>query len=314
LGSERRERARWLGLALAFGLAGCGDYSTEDVRFLAALPLREDLRVEVPEAAAGAQAACGTAEAEIWLSAKPTSDGLNASVDFLVGLVDAVRRLPPSERLEDARRWGPFDDRNHPGREIQVTIARSGDGDGVEHGYRFEGRVKGGGAWTAILTGTFRGPSAEIGRGELQLSFEALWALGMNDAGTPHGVMLASYDRTAVPRTVGIDLGQGAFGVGGFNYGFEGYRDGSGWFEYRIRTAARPLDTLTIASSFDEAGAGRAEVTYQTWLGFGGSFRQCWDAFACLVYVEDPNDYSCGTPPCSFGEVGSCPAVPSPPF
>jgi len=55
-------------------------------------------------------------------------------------------------------------------------------------------------------------------------------------------------------------------------------------------------------------------VSYVTWLGLGGSFEQCWDASACLVYVNDPQDYSCSTPPCSLGEVGSCPAVPSPPF
>ena len=314
--SEHRSSGRgvrWLGVATALLLAACGDYSTEDVRFLAALPIRQDMRVEVPAAAAGTQAACGTAEAEVWLGAKPTSDGLNASVDFLVALVDAVRRFPPTDRREDARRWGPFDDDKHPGREIQVTIARSGGGGAVVHTYRFEGRVKGGGAWTAILTGSFRGPSAEIGTGELQLSFEALWTLGMNDADTPRGAMLASYDRTSEPRTVDLSLGQGGFGVGQFQYGFAGYRDGSGWFEYLIRPPARPLDTLTITSSFDAAGAGRAEVVYESFL-LEGSYRQCWDAFACLVYVDDPSSYSCDTPPCSFGEVASCPPVPLSPF
>jgi hypothetical protein len=298
----------WPAAAAALALAACGDYSTEDVRFLAALPTREDLRVAVP-AGEAALAACASGEATIWLSAKPTSDGLNAAVDFLVGLVDAVRRIPPTERLDDGRRWGPFDDRSHPGREIQVIISRSGDGEAVSHAYRFEGRVEGTAEWRAILTGTFRGPSAEIGRGGLQLSFDALWDLGMNDAATPHGSMFADYDRTGDPRTVRLSLG--GFGLQQFEYDFDGYADGSGRFEYRIPKA---LDTLTIASSFDAAGAGRAFVRYQTWLGFGGEFRQCWDTSACLVYVDDPNDYSCGTPPCSFGEVGSCPAVPSPPF
>jgi hypothetical protein len=305
---------RSLGLAAALALAACGDYSTEDVRFLSALPVRADLRVEVPAAAAGAGAACGTGLAEVWLVAKPISDGLNAGVDFLIALVDAVRRLPPTDRLPDERRWGPFDDDRHPGREIQVTIARRGEGAEVEHTYRFEGRVKGGGEWIAILTGAFRGPSAEIGRGELALSFDALWALGMNDATTPRGSMLASYDRTSEPRTVELALGEDGFGVGRFSYGFAGYRDGSGWFEYLIRPEARPLDTLTITSAFDSAGAGRAQVSYQTWLGFGGSFRQCWDAFACLVHVDDPSNYSCGTAPCSFGEVASCAPVPMSPF
>ena len=44
---------RWvnsgLAAALCLGLCACGDYSTEDLRFLAAVPSRADLRVEVPE-------------------------------------------------------------------------------------------------------------------------------------------------------------------------------------------------------------------------------------------------------------------------
>ncbi len=36
-------------MALAV-LAACGNYSTEDLRFLAALPTREDLRVAPPAA------------------------------------------------------------------------------------------------------------------------------------------------------------------------------------------------------------------------------------------------------------------------
>jgi hypothetical protein len=123
--------------------------------------------------------------------------------------------------------------------------------------------------------------------------------------------MLASYDRTSEPRTVEIAFGEGGFGVGRFQYGFAGYRDGSGWFEYRI---PKGLDTLTITSSFDPSGAGRAQVSYQTWLGFGGSFRQCWDASACLVYVDDPSNYSCEAGACSFGSSDACPAVPVPPF
>ena len=291
-----------LAAAAVLALAGCGDWSSEDVRFLAALPTRADLRVEVPaDGTSGALAACPGQEATIWLDAKPTSDGLNAGVDFLVRLVDAVRRLPPTERLDDERRWGPWDDERHPGRELRVRIVRSGEGAEVEHAYVLEGRVKGQGEFLAILTGTFRGPSAEIGRGELELSFEALWTLGLNDADTPHGAMRAAYDRTSEPRTVQIALAQAGFGVRPFEYHFAGYADGAGWFEYLIPKA---LDTLTITAGFDAAGAGRAQVTYLTWLGFGGSFRQCWDAAACLVWVDDPGDYSCETAPCSFGAVG----------
>ena len=299
--------------AAALALAACGNYSTEDVRFLAALPTRGDLHVRVPASgASGALAACTSGEATVWIGAKPVSDGLNGGVDLIVGLVDAVRRVEPSQRADDLRVWGPFDDDRHPGREIRVVITReTGPDEAVAHRFAFEARVKGQADFTKVLTGEFEGPSASVGKGSLELNFEALWSLGMNDAGTPHGALLATYDRTGEPRRVGIAIVGGALGLGSFGYDFEGWADGSGSFSYRI---PRGLDRLYISSSFDATGAGRAAVSYVTWLGLGGSFEQCWDASACLVYVNDPQDYSCSTPPCSLGEVGSCPAVPSPPF
>ena len=93
-------------LAAGVLLAGCGNYSTEDLRFLAALPTRADLRIAPPAQAAGVQvagveaaaAACANGSADVWLSARPTSAGLNAGVDFVLALVDVVRRVPPTAR------------------------------------------------------------------------------------------------------------------------------------------------------------------------------------------------------------------------
>lgn len=48
---------RVLSLAAALLASGCGNYSTEDIRFLSALPHREDLHVAVP--AGGAAPAGG---------------------------------------------------------------------------------------------------------------------------------------------------------------------------------------------------------------------------------------------------------------
>jgi hypothetical protein len=107
-------------LAAATALTGgCGNYSTEDIRFLSALPRKEDLRVAVPAQSAPPPGAlvsraatslsCPTlpGDATVWQWARPTSDGLNAGVDFVVGLIDTVRRYPPTARHEDSRRWGP---------------------------------------------------------------------------------------------------------------------------------------------------------------------------------------------------------------
>jgi len=305
------------GLALA--LAGCGNYSTEDLRFVAALPTRDDLRVQVPAPAAsagpGALGACGLGTADTWLWAKPTSDDLNAIVDWVLGLVDAVRTASPSRRAPDRREWGPIDDAKHPGVEIVVAIERTWPGGPdapPQHDFVFGARAKGTSWWTPVLTGTFVGASARTGTGAVTLDFDALWAVGMNDPGTPHGKMPIRYDRASEPRTTELSLVQGGLGLVGFAYGYAGYADGGGAFDYAFRNAAG--DVITVQAGFDAAGAGRAAVAYRTAGGATGGFRQCWDAAACLVYVDDPAGYSCAAPPCSGGAIADCPSVAAPPF
>jgi hypothetical protein len=312
---------RFVLAALAASLAACGNYSTEDLRFLAALPTKDDLRVEVPTqsqalGAPGALTACAAGTAEVWLWAKPTSDGLNASVAFVLGLVDLVRRETPSAREENVRGWGPWDDEKHPGRELRVFIFRSYPAElagAPRHAYAFQARVKGTATdWTTILAGTFDGASAERGAGTLLLDFDAIRALGLDDPETPRGTELVRYDRGAEPATVEILLGAESFGVVSFAYQYAGWRDGTGWFAYAFRNPSG--DLFVVGSGFDGAGAGDAQIGFRTAAGFEGGYRQCWSPDACLVHVADPGNYSCAAPPCSSGDASACPIVPSSPF
>lgn len=306
-------------VAAALALAGCGDYSTEDLRFLAALPTREDLRVEVPADATppGAQTACPIGSAEVWLRARPTSEQLNASVDWILALVDLVRRQPPSFRDADARGWGPFDDREHPGREVRVFIGREFPpelGGRPRHAYAFEARVKGTEPWRTVIGGTFTGASASRGSGELGVLFDVLRELGMADAGTPRGLLFVRYDRASEPRTIQLVLDQSGFGLEGFGYAHAGYADGSGTFDYAFRNERG--DLLLVRTGFDAAGAGWAQAGFTTAGGLSGGFDQCWDAAACLVHVDDPANFSgvCQGAPCFAGARADCPAFPPPPF
>lgn len=310
-------------------LAGCGTWSNEDIRFLEALPTSQELRVEVPASAAPlaaaegrllavGPAACGPlGDAETWLWAKPTSDRLNASVEWVIGLVDVVRRYPPTSRLDDGRVWGPFDDDQHPGNELRVVIRRSWPAglDGpVVHDYAFEARRKDGvSPFGPILSGTFVGPSALRGRGGLVLDFDEIWRLGMADPDAPHGEMRVEYDREADPRRVALRLAQSpGFGLAQFDYGFTGYGDGRGRLSYAFESGAG--DRAEVAAGFDAAGAGEADVRYFPAVLAGGSvgFRQCWNAAACLVYSDDVNGYSCGGASCAGGLPSDCPVVPAP--
>lgn len=320
--------------ALAALAGGCGNYSTEDVKFLSALPRAQDLRVQVPAqsappagalvSTAGYSLACPTGttsgEATVWQWAKPTSDGLNAGVDFVVGLIDAVRHYTPTVRHEDFRRWGPFDSDKHPGREIQVLIARTwpaGKDGPPAWSYRFEARVKGTPTWTALITGDYTGPSSSRGDGTVHLDFDAFWAIGMNDAGTPTGSMAIVYSRSSDPVTTTLDLAStpaGGFGVVDFNYVYASYASGVGAFDYKFRNAAG--DLFVVQTGYDAARAGRLRVTLtRKWDGAVGTFDQCWDAAGCLVYVNDPGNFSCApaAAPCSYPmplNASACPTLP----
>lgn len=303
--------------AAAAALPGCGDYSTEDLRFLAALPTRDELVVAVPAQAAtggvAAAAACAGPTAETWGWAKPTSDDLNAMVDLLTGLVDVVRRVPPTSREADARTWGPFDDDHHPGKEIQVRLVRSFPPElagAPAYGYAFQARPRGTSAWTTVLEGSFAGASATRGRGGLALHFDLLRALDMADPDAPAGTLSASYDRTVEPRRVSIDVAQPGSGLLGFVYAYAGYADGRGQFKYTFRDGAG--NRAEVSAGFDGAGRGRAVTTWFPAGGGQGGFEQCWDASACLTWVADPFNLSCGAAPCSFGTDAACAPVPAP--
>jgi hypothetical protein len=257
--------------------------------------------------------------AQTWLWAKPTSDRLNLSVDWVIGLVYVVRRHPPTTRGEDARTWGPFDDERHPGVELRVVITRSwpaGPDGPVEHAYAFEARRKAlAGPFTAVLQGTFVGPSALRGRGGLELRFDRIRLLGMADPDAPDGIMRVNYDRSADPRSVALTLADTAgFGLARFDYGFTGYADGKGRLRYAFENGAG--DRAEVEAGWNVLGGGLADVRHFPAAAGGASvgYRQCWNALACLVYSDDASGYSCGDAGgCAFGAPSDCPAGIPPP-
>ncbi len=308
--------------AAALALAGCGNYSTEDLRFLAALPQRQDLAFRVPATGQpGALTSCPTRTSSVWLEAKPTSDKINAGVDFLLALVDVVRSREPSWRKADERGWGPFPSKEHPGREVMVVIARTYPpelGGGARYGYGFLARLQGTPDWAPLIGGAFDGGSASHGKGEVVLDFDKMIALGMNDPGGPTGQMAIGYDRASDPVTIQLVLASDGFGAVGtgstFAYRSASYAAGGGVFDFAFRDGQGNL--FYVTTGYDAAGAGRDSVVYQGASGASAAFRECWGAGACLVYVQDPGNYSCSAAdwPCDLGAATDCPLVPASPF
>ena len=299
-------------VALALG-AGCGSWSNEDILFVAALPTREALALKVP--ASAGQALCAPpGPSQVWGWAKPVGDGLNGAVDTMLALVDLVKRTPPTTRETDVRVWGPWDDQKRPGMEVRVTMRRSRDAAGVpSFAYEFEERPRGG-AFQHVLDGSFRGESASAGKGEFALHFATARALGISDHPDrdPYGDLTVQYDRTGDPRTIGLDVpvGPQSGDLTEFNYGFAGYQNGTGEFDYVF--VNQQAQRYEVRARFDAAGAGLAEVTVVLSPTSQFSYEQCWDQAGCITNVRDattiflPNGIS-GLCPSGVCPKGACP-------
>ncbi len=260
------------------------------------------LRVAVPAPSAAPQALsiCSIGAADAWIHAKTTGEGINSGIDAMLGLVDLIRTVSPSQRTATARIWGPFDDQKHPGREDLITITRRDEGcvpgGPVCYVFTFQARVKGQGDFQTIIDGQFQGASAERGDGAFQVHFDTIWSVGVNDADSPRGEMPIVYSRSGDPRSIDLQLQQPGFGLTNFDYSWRGYANGNGSFDYRF---VNGLNVLTVQSRFDGTGAGRGDMSV-TLPGTPPptlSFSQCWDAYACLSWVYDPNDFTQLCPP-----------------
>lgn len=289
---------RWVtSLAAAALLAGCGNFSTEDLEFHEAMPTRETLQVALPAPPAGAQAAVtctsGLGEATGWTQARAMGVNVNAGLDWILRVVDLVRSLEPTRRERDRRTWGPFADRQHPGVEDRIVVWREFDPAGTPtYHFAFEGRRPSQSAgWLALISGDFEGAYAARGRGTVTLHFDNIRALAVNDSPTDPTVAIPiDYDRRGEPRTLSLTIPAGAdgFGLIAFPYRWSSWADGQGRFDFAVRDLAG--NRVVWAARFDATGAGRGDVTILPAVPPPASYAlyTCWDATGCYVGVNDP--------------------------
>ena len=304
---------RWASSAAAIALlCACGNLSNEDIAFMEAIPQRQQLHVAVPQGST-AQGLCGPlGSADVYASAKTTGLQLNGAVDAILAVVDAIRTATPTTRDEDSRTWGPFADKDHPGVTMQVTMFRELDATRTPWRYIYTisaARLPGG--YLPILEGEFFGAQASNGIGRMTLHFENSTLLQINKPTDPAFPARIFYDRSGDPRTVSLDLtaGLNAFGLISFDYGFAGYKDGHGQFDYAFPDPKSGC-TIEVTTFFDAQGAGRDVFRARCGALVLGDVKQCWDVSGCLTFIDDPFALTpaCGiVKPCTLGDPALCP-------
>jgi len=307
--------------ATAALLAACGNYSTDDIAFVEALPVREALRVALPGSAA--QAACGgpLGDARSVSEARQIGIGMNAGLDWVLGIVDTLRQVEPTRRERDRRTWGPFPDRQHPGIEIRLVVARSYQGDLPTYAFAFEARRPAlAESFEAVIDGAFVGASGRTGRGQVTLHFDRIRALGMFDAGDPppRFAVTIQYDRRTDPRVLSLLVAPNDVGYGlvDFDYAFTAWQSGHARLDFAVANAQGRAEEV---ARFTPAGAGAAHVTFRSALvpGLSYAFDVCWDAAGCVSALNDPGsrtEYATAAgctvgSPCLVNWPAGCPAV-----
>jgi hypothetical protein len=276
---------------------------------LNALPRSSDLQVSVPEAAS--QPACVLGQSKQASDARNIAAGVSAITGGILTIIDTVRAIPATTRTADARTWGPFNDDQHPGVMIQVTMAKTSDSP-PQFNFALQERRGTSGPFTTVISAQLVGATAQKGSGKLTLDWDAINALGINKATDPKaGQWSITYDFTSDPHTVDwvvpattetggstlTDLTVAAFADGQLRLDAS-YTDNS--------TGLAVTETVKLLPS----GAGRADYKLSKGIA-NDTLAQCWDPNYCLVWFYDISGWTrppCTSAFCEFGDQAQCPS------
>jgi hypothetical protein len=306
--------SRTLALALvACGLAaGCGNYSNEDLEFMAAVPTTNELAVELPSAVDT------VTEAEL---AKRTHDAIatvNQMLENVLGLVDGVRTYTPTNRTSDSRTWGPFADQNHAGWQWELIVQRD-PSTPTSFTYLLQTQNPGTATgWVPFVTGGFDAAGgAAQGSGQVTANFAALanvyFPLDAKTAALADiTISYQNFDTQGSPTTVSMTIDSAspdANGVTSISMMYEILTDRSGQMAFTLTGNLIPgpmLDTVEVDSQWLSSGAGEATLKVAAGDGAGLTQTECWDSEFNATYNAKPWSVAEDT-----GSAASCPALPA---
>lgn len=297
-------------LLLLFALTGCDDISNaifdEDLEYLGALPTAETHEVDLERTTSS-----GTLPSDAPYLLKITkliSTGPNAFIDALLQIVDEIRTLPPSERGEGHRAWGPFESDAEEGSWVRLDIDRADTKSLSTWTWTFSIGETEAGPWEAFCTGTHKA-SGQIseGNGQIWLDWEPI---ARPDGALERGIYEVSYDNDAAKElTVTMtELVVDGAAIPDQLYWY--YEDGEvGDFEYladwdiwETEVGVGP-ETLAVRTRWIEGAGGRSdgtafdgdlgELTYRISQCFDANGHTTWDAASSSGIPVGDGDGAC---------------------
>jgi hypothetical protein len=297
--------ARALALVLALpplALAGCGNYSNEDLEFENAFPDGDQIQPAIPPAKIAV-----ADEADLAQLTHNVTTGLNGLLSAIVNLVDAIRSQPPTSRGDNSRTWGPAPANNQFGWLARMMIWRdSTDPSQLDYDIAFH---KAGGAdtdWPELLTGWFRaGQTVRRGRGHFEIDTATLRAEGFDPNLGLLDHMTVDYDTGGDPVVVQMDITNlpdptNAAALLSAAYDYASALDGRRQmtFDFAANIVPGPMiETTRVISQWLDTGEGKATMTIVAGEALGAMEAQCWDRTFRADYThKDWSPPDVGTP------------------
>lgn len=303
-------------------LAACGgDFSNDDLEFLNALPLREDLAAKLPESAARAGNGLTPREdglvglqglgivSDLAVQTYSTGTGFNQSVDALLSLLEKIRKLPPTTREPDRRVWGPFPDDKHPSLDVRFVMERTGE----VFTYLLQYRRSGAGeeAWWTFIPGSFKADAGiRKGTGTVSMDFKEARKNGFPaDGAVTLDRLDIDYQTRALPTRVALlftGLGRPTPEV---TYTYRAVPEGLGEMKFRLPdTDLVPgglRETLDVTTRWAADGRGMVVVDILAGDATGAKYTECWDTRTRVTFIRRNWDWF--NPP--EGDATACPDV-----
>ncbi len=333
MSSETRTPRALGALLAALLVSGCGNYSNDDLAFLAAVPRRDELRSKIEsDPAAGQALTLAQSQAALALGDRSefaentlrAATSFNRGIGALLGLFEEVLQHPPTRRFGATRReWGPFVPKDRPGFEFRVVIERELDelGEpGPSFHYALQVRRRLGGEWISPIEGTYLAAGGGIRKGAGTLSLHTLAArnLGfpLGDLDTLDSLDVV-YDTAGDPLVIQLEV-VGQSGLDTVRASYE-YRERTGETPEKGQAAIRfrleqnlvggllsATEVFQVTSKWLANHAGRAEATILSGDAAGATQIDCWDENFALTYLSKPWESL------TLGSDAGCPAVDVP--
>jgi hypothetical protein len=306
-------RRLFLVAGLTATIAACGDYSNEDLLYMSAVPSSTQLAVVLPAAATTVM------QAELAEDTHTGIGNVNALLDDVLGLVDAIRSYEPTSRTSNSRTWGPFPDSNHPGWQWELVVNREADGTTFDYQLDVENTKAATPTWIEFVTGTFDlAGGVKQGNGMVAADFLSLTNAGFVFDATANQlktltITYQNYQTSGAPVSVMLDLERTTpdpnTGLTSVTFKYEILADGSGEIAFTLVGNVIPgpaIETLALNAQWGSTGAGKATLAVQSGDGAGMTQTECWDATFEASYNDKP--WSATE---DLGIPSLCPSLPS---